>query len=92
MRIIKIISVILFLIFRLSGFADTINSRNIKNTEIQAKDTLENEYYKSLIDSFSFENYKVNEIYSGKIAKLDLSDFKELPKDIIDNIQSQYKD
>lgn len=82
----------MFLIFRLYGFADSINPGNIKNSETQANDTLENDYYKSLIDSFPFDNYKVNEIYSGKIVELDLSDFKELPKDIIDNIQSQYND
>lgn len=92
MRIIKIITVILFLIFRLTGFADTTNSRNIKSIEIQASDTLEIEYYKSLTDSFPFENYKVKKFYSGKIAKLDLSAYKELPKDIIVNVQSQYDD
>jgi len=92
MRIIKLMTIILFLIFRLTGFADTMNPRNIENSEIQVNDTLENDYYKSLIDSFPFENYKVKKFYSGKITKLDLSDYKELPKDIIDNIQSQYND
>ena len=50
-------TIILFLIFRLTGFADTINPRNIGNSEIQPNDTLENDYYKSLIDSFLLEDY-----------------------------------
>ena len=65
-------------------------SSNIENGEIQTKDTLEVDYYKSLTDSFSFEDYKVPEISGEKVSRLDLSDFKELPKDIIDKIKYHY--
>lgn len=83
----------MFLIFQLNGIPNTISPGNIKSLDskqILENDTLEIDNYKSLVDCFSFENYSVNEIYTGKIAKLDLLDYKELPKDIIDNIGSQY--
>lgn len=56
----------------------------------QKNDTIENAFYKSLLDSFSFTKYKVAKIYSGKIAKIDLTYYKDNPLDIRENILYQY--
>lgn len=66
------------------------NTDSIKSNLTHKNDIGEIAFYKALSDSFPFENYKVKEIYKGKIAKLDLSDYKNTPKDILDNIHYQY--
>jgi len=63
---------------------------SVKVTEIQDEITLETDYYKPLLDSFPFEKYKVNEIYNGKIAKLDLSYYRSSPKNIQSTIRDNY--
>jgi hypothetical protein len=61
-----------------------------KVSESQKRDTLETDYYKPLLDSFPFEKYKVNEIYNGRIAKLDLSYYSDSPYDIRSTIRDHY--
>lgn len=56
----------------------------------QKNDTIEKAFYRSLLDSFSFTKYKVAKIYSGKIAKIDLTYYKDNPLDIRENILYQY--
>jgi hypothetical protein len=48
------------------------------------------EHYKPLLDSFPFEKYKVDEIYNGEIAKLDLGYYSDSPKDIREIILYHY--
>ena len=64
------------------------DSKNGNTTSI--KDISEIEFYKALSDSFPFEKYEIKEIYKGKIAKLDLSFYKNTSEDILDHILDQY--
>ena len=66
------------------------NADTTKIVAVQKKDTLESEFYKSLLDSFSFEKYKVMETYNGEIAKLDITHYKKNPKDVREKILYQY--
>jgi hypothetical protein len=57
---------------------------------IRLKDPLEIDFFKSFVDSFTFDKYMVSEIYEGKIAKLDQANYKNYSKEIRELIISQY--
>lgn len=94
MRFTKFISFILVIpLWSCNTHADQ-KSDEINDTtciEVSGKSNMiEFIFYQSLLDSFPFENYKVTDIYTGKIAELDLTHYKETPKDILENILYQY--
>jgi hypothetical protein len=68
-----------------------IDNEQPELNESQKSNQSESVYYQSKLDSNKFENFKVVEKYKGTIAKFDKNSFKDLPKEYLETIQSQYK-
>jgi len=65
-------------------------TKTTKAFEIEDDNDNELSFYKSLIDSTSFDRYNVPKMYLGPISPPDLSTFADLPKDTQENILHQY--
>lgn len=79
------------LIALLYSLCETNNlTKTTKEFGIEDETNNELSFYKSLINSSSFDRYKVLEMYTGPISHPDLSTLADLPKDIQANILHQY--